>query len=65
MYGINEVNKVEFIKDCLSRKMTLHEVANKWGITLDEVMDKYHQERAKFTDEQIKVIMNEVYYKQV
>ena len=52
-----------YIKDCLSRKMTLREVANKWGITLDEVMDKYHQERAKFTDEQIEVIMNEVYYK--
>lgn len=51
-----------YIKDCLSRKMTLREVANKWGITLDEVMDKYHQERAKFTDEQIEVIMNEVYY---
>lgn len=54
---------MEFIKDCLSRKMTLREVANKWGITLDEVMDKYNQERAKFTDEQIEVIMNEVYYK--
>lgn len=54
---------MEFIKDCLSRKMTLREVANKWGITLDEIMDKYHQERAKFTDEQIEVIMNEVYYK--
>lgn len=54
---------MEFIKDCLSRKMTLREVANKWGITLDEIMDKYYQERAKFTDEQIEVIMNEVYYK--
>lgn len=63
MYGINEVNKMEFIKDCLSRKMTLREVVNKWGITLDEVMDNYHRERAKFTDEQIEVIMNEVYYK--
>ena len=53
---------MEFIKDCLSREMTLLEVANKWGITLDEVMDKYHEERAKFTDEQIEGVMRDVYY---
>lgn len=53
---------MEFIKDCLSRKMTLREVANKWGITLDEVMDKYHEERAKFTDEQIEEVLCDVYY---
>lgn len=56
---------MEFVKDCLSREMSLRDVATKWGITLDEVMDKYHQERAKFTDEQIERIMNDVYYKQV
>lgn len=56
---------MEFIRDCLSRKMSLRDVAAKWGITLDEVMDKYHQERAKFTDEQIEAIMNETYYQQV
>lgn len=51
-----------YIEDCLSRKMTLREVANKYGITLDEVIDKYHQARTEFTDEQIEVIMNEIYY---
>lgn len=56
---------MEFIKDCLDRKMSLRDVATKWGITLDEVMDKYHQERAKSTDEQIERIMNDAYYKQI
>lgn len=54
---------MEFITDCLNRKMTLREVANKWGITLDEVMDKYHEERSKYTDEQIEEVMANVYYK--
>lgn len=53
---------MEFIKDCLSRKMNLRDVAIKWSITLDEVMDKYHEERAKFTDEQIEEMMRDVYY---
>lgn len=53
---------MEFVQDCLSRKMTLRQVANKWGITLDDVIDKYHDERSKLTDEQVERIMNEVYY---
>lgn len=53
---------MEFIKDCLNRKMTLHEVANKWGITLDDVMDKYHEERCKYTDDEIEEVMRDVYY---
>lgn len=53
---------MEFIKDCLNRKLTLREVASKWNITLDDIMDKYHEERAKFTDEEIEQFMNEVYY---
>ena len=53
---------MEFIKDCLNRKLTLREVANKWGITLDDVMDKYHEERSKYTDDEVEQIMNEVYY---
>lgn len=54
---------MNFIKDCLNRKLTLREVANKWGITLDGVMDKYHEERSKYTDDEIEEIMNEVFYK--
>nr|DAU50002.1 MAG TPA: hypothetical protein [Caudoviricetes sp.] len=53
---------MEFITDCLNRKMTLREVANKWGITLDEVMDKYHKERSKYTDDEIEEVMKNVYY---
>lgn len=52
---------MEFVRDALSRKMTLRQVADKYGITLDEVMDKYHEERSKLTDEQVERIMNEVY----
>ena len=53
---------MDFVKDCLSRKMSLRDVATKYGISLDEVMDKYHQERSKLTEQQIEVIMNDVYY---
>lgn len=53
---------MEFVRDALSRKMTLRQVADKYGITLDDVMDKYHEERSKLTDEEVDVIMNEVYY---
>ena len=53
---------MEFIKDCLSRKMSLRSVATKYNITLDEVMDRYHEERSKYSDAEIEAIMNEVYY---
>lgn len=54
---------MEFIKDCLSRNMSLRAVATKWGITLDDVITKYHEERDKYADEEIEEIVNEVYYK--
>lgn len=54
---------MEFIKDCLSRNMSLHTVANKYGITIDDVIQKYHEEREKYTDAEIEAIVNEVYYK--
>lgn len=53
---------MEFIKDALSRKMSLKQVCKKYDITIDDVLERYQQERSKFTDEQIEVIMNEVYY---
>lgn len=53
---------MEFIKDCLNRKLTLREVASKWNITLDDVIDKYHEERSKYTDEEIEEVMRDVYY---
>ena len=53
---------MEFVKDVLSRKMSLKQVCKKYDITIDDILERYHQERAKLTDEQIEVIMNEVYY---
>lgn len=54
---------MNFVRDCLSRELTLHQVADKYGISIDDIMDKYHEERSKLTDEEVDVIMNEVYYK--
>lgn len=53
---------MEFVQDCLSRHMTLRQVADKYGITLDDVVDKYHEERSKLTEEQVERIMQDVYY---
>lgn len=53
---------MEFVKDVLSRKMSLKQVCTKYDITIDDILERYHQERAKLTDEQIEVIMDEVYY---
>lgn len=53
---------MEFIKDCLNRDMSLRDVATKYNISLDEIMEKYHQERSKFTDEEINRMICEVYY---
>lgn len=53
---------MNFIKDCLSRELTLHQVADKYNINIDDIMDKYHEERSKYTDEQIEEVMKDVYY---
>lgn len=51
-----------FLKDCLSRRMSLSDVAVKWNIDIDDVFTKYLEEKAKYTQEQIDNIMEEVYY---
>lgn len=55
---------MDFIRDILSRKMSLKQVCQKYDIDMNDILECYHQERAKFTDKQIEVIMNEVYYDQ-
>ncbi len=55
---------MEFIKDCLSRKMSLKAVAAKYDIGVDDILERYYQERAKFTDEEIDEVMQNVYYNQ-
>lgn len=52
-----------FLKDCLSRRMSLNDVAVKWNIDIDDVFTKYLEEKAKHTQDEINDIMNEVYYK--
>lgn len=54
---------MNFIKDCLSRRMNLNDVAVKWNIDIEDVLTKYLEEKAKYTQQQIDDIMNEVYYK--
>lgn len=54
---------MEFIKDILSRKMSLKQVCQKYGIGMDDILERYHQERAKFTDEEIEEVMQHAYYK--
>lgn len=56
---------MEFITDILSRNMSLKQVCQKYGIGMDDILERYHQERAKFTDEEIDEAMQNVYYKQV
>lgn len=53
---------MEFIRDCLSRNMSLRDVATKYDITLDEVMDRFRRERSKFTDEEIEKVIEDAYY---
>ena len=61
-YAENTKDACQLVKDVLSRKMSLKQVCKKYDITIDDVLERYQQERSKFTDEQIEVIMNEVYY---
>lgn len=54
---------MNFIKDILSRDMTLKQVASKYNIGVDDILEKYNDERSKYTEEEIEEIMNEVFYK--
>lgn len=51
-----------FIKDCLSRRMNLSDIAVKWNIDIDDVLTKYLEEKAKYTQDEINQVMEEVYY---
>lgn len=52
--------KVEFIKDCLSRSMTLHDIEVKYGIS--DVLGEYLKHKKMYSQECINKIMEEVYY---
>lgn len=51
-----------FVKDVLSREMSLKQVCKKYNVAMDDVLERYHMERAKYTEDEIQQIMNEVYY---
>lgn len=51
-----------FVKDVLSREMSLKQVCKKYSVAMDDVLERYHMERAKYTEDEIQQIMNEVYY---
>lgn len=56
---------MEFIKDCLSNKMSLRDVATKYGIEPDKVLERYYEERAKYTTSELVQAVLEVYYNEV
>ena len=45
--------KTEFIIDCLKNYWCLDDVATKYNMTIDEVIDKYHQETSELTNEEL------------
>lgn len=53
---------MEFIKDVLSRDMKLKDVCTKYGVAMDDILERYHEERSKYTDDEIEEVMKDVYY---
>lgn len=51
---------MEFIKDCLSRNMSLHDIEVKYGVT--DVLTEYRKRKQMYSQQQINDIMEEVYY---
>lgn len=52
--------RMDFIKDCLSRNVSLHEIEAKYGVT--DVLGEYQKRKQMYSQEQINSIMEEVYY---
>lgn len=51
---------MNFIKDCLSRNMSLHDIEVKYGVT--DVLGEYQKHKKMYSQECINQIMEEVYY---
>lgn len=51
-----------FIRDCISRELSLKDVAEKYQIDLSDILNKYKTARLNYTDGEINEIMKEVYY---
>lgn len=53
---------MDFIKDVLSRDMKLKDVCTKYGVAMDDILERYQEERRKYTDDEIDEVMRDVYY---
>ena len=53
--------KTEFIVDCLKNYWCLEEVATKYNMTIDEVIDKYHQEAGDITYDDVKAVATNMF----
>ena len=51
---------MQFIRDCLSRSMSLHEIEVKYNVT--DVLEEYQKRKQMYSQEVINQIMQEVYY---
>lgn len=51
-----------FIIACLSRFFNLKWISKTFNIDMNDMLEKYRKERAKYTDEEIESMMQEVYY---
>lgn len=51
---------MNFIKDCLSKNMSLHDIEVKYGVT--DVLGEYQKRKRMYSQEQINSIIEEVYY---
>ena len=52
----------EFIKDCLSRELSLNEISLKYQIGVSDILDEYKASKLNYTDDEINKLMYEVYY---
>lgn len=53
-----------FVIACLSRFFNIKKICKVFNVSPDNILGKYHEERAKFTDAEINRIMKEVYYEE-
>lgn len=51
-----------FIIACLSRFFSIKKISKTFNVDVDDLLEKYHEERSKYTDAQIEKILKEVYY---
>ena len=51
---------MQFIKDCLSRNMSLRDIEKKYHVT--DVLDEYRKRKQMYSQEEINKIMEVVYY---